>query len=225
MALVERLAPKAAEYPAKAWQGPLVVTHGDYRLDNLLFSDGDKPTATVIDWQSVLLGPPLIDAGIFLGTCLTPEARREHQDDLLKRFHDGLVAGGVTGFSFDDCRESFRICSLYVFLLGVGTSVMLQQTERGDQMFVALLTQTAELVDDLGAAELHARDRVTRRPRAGRRGHERLRDRGRGRVRGGVRVRDGLGAPGQGTQDGSTPSASASAASGCRSASTSSGPT
>ena len=95
LALVERLGPKAAEYPAKAWTEPLVVVHGDFRLDNLLFSTGHDPLdATVIDWQGVRLGPPLIDVGIYLSSCLSPEDRRAHEEALLRGYHDGLVAAG-----------------------------------------------------------------------------------------------------------------------------------
>ena len=150
MAAAERLGPKASEFPAKAWiDTPLIVAHGDYRLDNMLFA-GDS--ATVIDWQSVLLAPPGIDPGIYLASCLPTEVRRTNQDALLHRWHEGLSERGVEGFSYDDCVESLRACSLYVFLLGIGVSVTLEQTERGDEMFAALITQSAELVEDLGAA-------------------------------------------------------------------------
>jgi aminoglycoside phosphotransferase (APT) family kinase protein len=51
----------------RAWTDPLVVMHGDYRLDNLMFSRADgRLQATVLDWQAVRVGPPLIDAGIYL---------------------------------------------------------------------------------------------------------------------------------------------------------------
>src|SRR5262245_55558974 len=42
---------------------PFVVQHGDYRLDNMLFgtSAGGYPLA-VVDWQTVVWGPPLADA-------------------------------------------------------------------------------------------------------------------------------------------------------------------
>ena len=47
--------------------------HGDYRLDNLLF--GEDGTVTVLDWQTVSWGPPLVDASYFIGGCLpTPSA-------------------------------------------------------------------------------------------------------------------------------------------------------
>ncbi|WP_186447031.1 phosphotransferase family protein [Mycolicibacterium porcinum] len=155
MALIERLAPRAAEYPNLAWRGPMVVTHGDFRLDNLLFSDADSSlVATVIDWQAVRLAPPLIDLCIWMTSAWTAEQRRIHQESLIRRYHDGLLAAGASDFDFEQCLASLRVCSLYVLLLGVGTSVALQQSERGDAMFAAMISSAAELVTDLGAAEI-----------------------------------------------------------------------
>ena len=153
MALAEQLAPKAAAYPERAWHDPLVPIHGDYRLDNLMFAQGsDGLDAKVIDFQSVRLGPPLIDHGIYLSSCLSLEDRREHQDALLRRYYDGLVDAGVEDFSFDDCMESYRQGSLYLFLLSVGAGMNLKQTERGDELFGGLFAMGAELVRELDAA-------------------------------------------------------------------------
>jgi Phosphotransferase enzyme family len=152
MALVERLAPHGAEYPRVAWSGPMVVAHSDFRLDNVMFRERSGALeAMVIDWQSVRLGPPLLDVAIWLGSSLSPEDRRAHQDALLRRYYDGLVARGVKGFSFDDCREGLRVASLFVFLLSVGVSVTLQRSERGDAMFAGMVAQTADAVAELGA--------------------------------------------------------------------------
>jgi hypothetical protein len=152
MDAVERLAPKGAEYPGAAWRGPLVVAHGDFRLDNVLFAEeAGTSHAKVIDWQSVRLAPPLIDAAIWLSSCLSSDDRRKHQDDLLHRYHEGLLAAGVKDFTFADCLASLRICSLYVFLLSVGTSVALAQSDRGDEMFAGMVARAADLITDLGA--------------------------------------------------------------------------
>jgi len=151
-AAVERLAPKSAEYPARAWHGPMVVTHGDFRLDNVMYRNRAGGTqATVIDWQAVRLAPPMIDAAIWLSSCLSADDRRNNQDALLRRYHERLLAGGVDGFSFDDCLASLRVCSLYVFLLSVGVSVTLAQSDRGDELFAGMVARAADFVTDLGA--------------------------------------------------------------------------
>ena len=155
--LAERLFRHAPSYPDRAWTGPLTPMHGDYRLDNLLFRErADGLTACVLDWQSVRLGPPLVDLTMFLGSALDTSTRRRHEEDLLTAYHDRLVSAGVRGFSFADCQESYRWGSLYGFLLAAGMSVTIAQTERGDQMFATLITATAELVEDCKAAELLA---------------------------------------------------------------------
>ena len=60
----------------------------------------------------------------------------------------------MKGFSIGDCQESYSWASLYGFLLGAGMSVTIAQTERGDQMFAALIAATAKLVQDNKAGEL-----------------------------------------------------------------------
>jgi hypothetical protein len=153
--LVRRLAPHAAGYRAQVWEPPYVVAHSDYRLDNMLFGrTPEAPAISVVDWQGARLAPPLLDAAVFLASCVTPEDRRAHERDLLRSYHDRLVAAGVSGFSYDDCLESYRRCSLWPFLLGVAVSVTIMQTERGDAMWARLVRGAAELVLDTDAAEL-----------------------------------------------------------------------
>jgi aminoglycoside/choline kinase family phosphotransferase len=153
--LVRRLAPRAAGYRARVWEPPYVVAHSDYRLDNMLFGRRpDAPPISVVDWQGARLGPPLLDAAVFLASCVTPADRRAHERDLLRSYHDRLVAAGVDGFSYGDCLESYRRCSLWPFLLGVAVSVTVVQTERGDAMWARLMSGAAELVLDTGAAGL-----------------------------------------------------------------------
>jgi len=41
------------------------IVHGDYRLDNVLFADDDRPTA-VLDWEMATLGDPLTDLALLL---------------------------------------------------------------------------------------------------------------------------------------------------------------
>jgi hypothetical protein len=153
--LAERLFPRAPAYPQLAWTGPLTLMHGDYRLDNLLFREDDgRLRACVLDWQSVRLGPPLVDLAMYLSSALDTDTRRAHERDLLTTYHDRLVAAEVKDFSIGDCQESYRWASLYSFLLGAGMSVTIAQTERGDQMFAALIAATAKLVEDNKAGQL-----------------------------------------------------------------------
>jgi hypothetical protein len=153
--LVRRLAPHAAGYRARVWAPPYIVAHSDYRLDNMLFGRASgAPPISVVDWQGARLAPPLLDAAVFLASCVSPEDRRAHEDELLRTYHERLVTAGVDGFSYADCVQSYRGCSLWPFLLGIAVSVTVVQTERGDAMWARLVRGAAELVLDTGAAEL-----------------------------------------------------------------------
>ncbi|PQM45349.1 phosphotransferase [Mycobacterium talmoniae] len=110
--LIRRLAPLAAQVPDLVWRPPFVVCHGDYRVDNLMFGNTeDAPPITVIDWQVVRVGPPLLDAATFMASCVEPEWRRANEHRLLDAHHRRLVERGVSGDSRDDVRDDYRCCS------------------------------------------------------------------------------------------------------------------
>lgn len=52
----------AADVPVESGVG---IVHGDFRLDNLLVDDHDRPTA-VLDWEMATLGDPLADLALML---------------------------------------------------------------------------------------------------------------------------------------------------------------
>jgi aminoglycoside/choline kinase family phosphotransferase len=145
--LIERLAPKAGTVTGLVWQSPFVVCHGDYRLDNMMFGRHDTASPiAVIDWQGARIGPPLLDAAIYLSSCLPPEQRRAVERDLLREYHTRLVAAGVCGFDLEDCWRSYRASSLYPFLLSIAVSVTIARTERGDDMWTRMFLGAADLV-------------------------------------------------------------------------------
>lgn len=153
--LATRLAPKAAGSAKRLWRPPFVLAHGDYRLDNMMFGRSrDARPITVLDWQGARVGPPLLDFAVYLGSCMTVDERRSEEDRLLRLYHGGLLAAGVSDFSLEDCWESYRVSSLYPFLLTIAVSVTLQQTERGDQMWAQMFSNSATIVADTGADAL-----------------------------------------------------------------------
>lgn len=137
--------------------GPRAVQHGDYRLDNMLFgtAGGGDPLA-VVDWQTVVWGPPTFDASYFLGAGLQVDERRRHERALLRRYHEALVARGVAGYGWDDCWLDYRRYAFGGFLMAIGASVMVVQTPRGDEMFLTMIRRHATQIDDLDAVALLA---------------------------------------------------------------------
>jgi hypothetical protein len=134
--------------------GPRAVQHGDYRLDNMLFGTaaGGVPLA-VVDWQTVVWGPPGFDASYFLGAGLPVEERRRHERTLLRRYHDALGAAGVTGYDWDACWTDYRRYAFGGFLMAIGASMMVVQTERGDEMFLTMIRRHGAQIADLDALE------------------------------------------------------------------------
>lgn len=139
--------------------GPQTVTHGDFRPDNILFrGQGGRVPVTIVDWQTVDVGAPMVDVAYFIGGALSTEDRRAHERPLLERYLEELRRHGVTGYSFADCWRDYRRCSLQNYLMGVGAAMSVKQTERGDQMFISMVRSAGYHALDLDAVGLLERE-------------------------------------------------------------------
>jgi Ecdysteroid kinase-like family len=134
---------------------PFSIVHGDYRLDNLLFGEAGSPKPlTVVDWQTVAWGAPLLDASYFLGAGLTVEDRRAHEKELVREYHERLLALGVEDFAWETCWEEYRRHAFHGVLMAILGSMLVVRTERGDDMFMTSLARHAEQILDLEAEDL-----------------------------------------------------------------------
>jgi Phosphotransferase enzyme family len=136
---------------------PRTVIHGDYRLDNLLFgADGGGPPVAVVDWQTAAHGPGLSDVAYFIGAGLKSEDRVAHEDALVRDYHERLLAAGVEGYTWDDCWEDYRRGTGGGIVMAVAASMLVERTERGDEMFLTMARRHAEHFLDLDAPALFA---------------------------------------------------------------------
>jgi hypothetical protein len=135
--------------------GPRTVTHGDFRLDNMLFgsASGGYPVATV-DWGGVGHGEPLADVAYFLGAGLLPPVRAAHEADLVAAYHRLLEAGGVTGYPLERCWEAYRWHTFSGLLMAIVASQIVRQEERGDEMFCVMAERHAQQALHLGSPAL-----------------------------------------------------------------------
>lgn len=132
--------------------GPRTVVHGDFRLDNLLFHPSGSSVA-VVDWQTCALGAGAGDVAYFIGAGLLAEHRRDAEQRLVRRYLDGLVEAGVRDYGWDQLWDDYRRGTWTGLMMAVGASMMVERTERGDQMFLAMATRHAVHALELDAVE------------------------------------------------------------------------
>jgi hypothetical protein len=136
----------------KARPHRFAMIHGDYRLDNLLFSPDGRVSA--VDWQTVTIGLPARDLAYLVGTALSVADRRAAEAGLVEAYWTGLREHGVTGFSQAECFEDYRLGMLqgpFIAVLGMAFGT---PTERGDAMFAAMIARSCQAIRDLGTIQL-----------------------------------------------------------------------
>ena len=131
------------------------LVHGDFRLDNLMFTPGGGPgEVAALDWQTLSLALPARDLAYLVATSLEPDVRREVERDVVAAYHRRLVDLGVGGYDLDTCWEDYRFGQLQVPLVAVFGCAYGARTERGDRMFAAMVRRSAAAIRDLGTLDL-----------------------------------------------------------------------
>jgi hypothetical protein len=136
-------------------RGPQGLVHGDFRLDNLLFGSpqGVKPL-TVVDWQTVGWGGAITDAAYFIGGSLRIDDRRRHERELLGEYHEALLVHGVRSLPWELCWEEYRRHAFAGVLMAIIAPMLVERTERGDEMFMTMLARHSQHALDLDAEQL-----------------------------------------------------------------------
>jgi hypothetical protein len=144
--LMPRVVPHFHDKP-----GPWTVQHSDYRLDNLLF--GPDGSVTVVDWQTVGHGPGVADLSYFVGAGLPTEARREHERDLVEHYRRAMAGLGV---ELDPAQlwEDYRRYTFSGLVMAIGASMIVERTDRGDLMFMAMANRHGRHALDLESESL-----------------------------------------------------------------------
>ena len=149
MELIERFVPRLDEYIDDRAE-PWTVVHGDFRLDNLLFG-GDR--VAVLDWQTVRIAPAMSDVAYFIGSALQPADRAAVEEDLVREYHARMGAAGVA-MSWDECWTGYRLSGFDGLLMGILASMLVARTDRGDQMFMAMVNRHGRQLLELDAESL-----------------------------------------------------------------------
>lgn len=92
---------------------PLTLCHGDVHLDNIFFHESfghhDLPKGVkMIDFGNMMFSQAMFDVSFFMGTNLDVAVRREHEEALLRHYHQRLVEHGVADYSFEQAWLDYR---------------------------------------------------------------------------------------------------------------------
>jgi hypothetical protein len=151
--LVRQFGPVVAQW-IHGHSGPLAVTHGDFRLDNLLFGTAaGGPAVTTVDWQTPGHGHPVGDLSYFCGASLLPEDRRLHERDLLDLYASGLGEYGVD-IGAVWLWEQYRRDAFAGVVMAVIASQIVGESARSEAMFAAMATRHLQHALDLDSLSL-----------------------------------------------------------------------
>ncbi|MBL4681489.1 MAG: phosphotransferase [Pseudomonadales bacterium] len=128
------------------YTGPKALIHCDYRLDNMMF--GGAHPLSIVDWQTISLGCGLSDASYCLGTSLISAERLKEEKALLKHYLEVLASYKID-LSWNDCWKYYRAYSASGLIMAVIASMVVEETDRGNDMFVAMATRSCQQVIEL----------------------------------------------------------------------------
>ncbi len=129
------------------------LTHGDFRIDNLLFTP-DGAQCWVVDWQTLGIGSGATDIAYLVGTSVADAATRRLTDAaMFERWTAGLGERGLT-VDHNALWDDYRIGALSGYFMAVFASMSVERTERGDAMFAVMAERPARQAIDLDSLAL-----------------------------------------------------------------------
>jgi hypothetical protein len=124
------------------------LVHGDFRGDNLLFGlEGAENPLTILDWQTVSMGPVMTDLAYLLGAALSIADRRAHADELLDLYLKGLGPGSP--ITKEIARKGLQEQAFFGVMMSIVSPMLCEHTARGDEMFMVMLSRHCTQVQDL----------------------------------------------------------------------------
>ena len=131
--------------------GPKCFSHNDFRVDNMLFSE--KQVA-VVDWQTSNYLSTGMDVAYFIGSAFNRDTRQAVEHDLLREYHQTLLAEGVLNYELSQLKNDYMHYSFAVLAVAIAAAVIVKRSDRGDRLFIKMVTDGAYQALDNGAMDL-----------------------------------------------------------------------
>ena len=136
---------------------PRTLNHGDFRADNIFFDSpaGEAGAVTIIDFQALTVGCPMIDVAYFIRPNMNPADANAAESHLVDVYHEALVEAGVQDYSLDQCHEDYVLGCLWVIHRGVlivGTLDL--SNERGMAMVDCAVERAMEATPSIDLAAI-----------------------------------------------------------------------
>ena len=146
--------PKFEELMERTSQSPRTVIHTDTRLDNIFFKADGSNDVAIIDFQLALRGRAVADIAYLVGTSMSIDDGTANWEQLLRRWHNGVVASGID-YSWEDCVLHYKEATLY-YLSGAMSLVGTFDAgnERGAALVHAYSTRILEHVVAINATQV-----------------------------------------------------------------------
>jgi aminoglycoside/choline kinase family phosphotransferase len=130
------------------------IVHRDFRLDNLLFTESnDEVSVKVVDWQTVGISAGANDLAYFIGASFTPEQRGAVEEELVRRYHEGLRSFDIE-LPWAQMWDQYRLFATSGYIMAIVASMLVKQTDRGDAMFAAMANRHGRQMIDLETLSL-----------------------------------------------------------------------
>ena len=134
---------------ARAWYLLPVVrgalTHGDPRVDNILFEDRpDGVQAVLIDWQMTGWRNPMHDVGYFLSGSIAVEDRRAHERTFLADY--AAMFAGSHRYALTDVEQDYRVQLMSGLLTTTACYGLLELTPSVDRLLITLMRKDRKSV-------------------------------------------------------------------------------
>lgn len=154
--IVVKIGEQFADLCHAAMSGPQTLTHGDYRIDNMLLPVRNGKTEIVtVDWQNTRGGNCTHDIAYFSAQSCGAELRGDTELEVLRNYYDVLTQSGVSNYSFEECLNHYRLNLMITMITPIAVCGTLDPgNERGVELGRVMLERSLAALKTMECGQL-----------------------------------------------------------------------